>query len=244
MPYSQAILLVLFAGLAGVGASIFLPRAGPIASVIPFLAPGFALSVVGGYGEVPAVAITIWAVIMIQREKWWAAAGLLAIALLVREDTGFAVIGLLAWLAWRRQWKPVPILVTAVIPLLGWYAFVRSRYGHIPIFDPFLKVSTRTPVVAVWHSITEGPAGSIATAAVHLGLALAAFWLWRRSITHAVAAAAGLQVLSSGVVAWEFVGDALRVFTFLQLFLLFGLAARRWGPARSDLGAGVEVAPT
>jgi hypothetical protein len=228
MPYSQAILIVLAAGAAGAATALLFPQTGPIGALIPFIAPGFSLSLVGSYGEIPAVAFALWAVIMARRERWWPAAGLMSAALLVREDAGFVLIGLLAWELLKRRPKAAAILTASVIPLIGWYAFVKSRYGHIPIFDPFLRVGTRTPVVAVWHSITQGSAGSIATAAIHLLLALVAFWIWRRSIFAAVAAAAGLQVLSSGVYAWQFVGDALRVFTFLQLFLLVALLRYRW----------------
>src|SRR6266550_685028 len=56
MPWSQAALIVLAAGAAGAATSILFPRAGPIGAALAFIAPGFSLSVVGGYGEVLAVA--------------------------------------------------------------------------------------------------------------------------------------------------------------------------------------------
>jgi hypothetical protein len=198
-PYSQALLVIVFAGVAGAATSILFPRAGPIGALLPFLAPGFSLSVVGGYGEVMAVALGLWAVILARRARWWQAAGLLAGAMLTRENAGAVLVGLLAWALLQRRPKGAAILATSIIPLAAWYAFVDVRYGHIPLLDPYLRVTTdtiATPFVAVWHSLTQGPTGSIATAAIHVGLALIAFWFWRKDDLATVAAAAGLQVLA------------------------------------------------
>jgi hypothetical protein len=56
---------------------------------------------------------------------------------------------------------------------------------------------------------------------------LLAFALWRRSIFGAIAAAAGLQVLSAGRFSWHFEGEAVRAFTFLQLFLILAIVERQ-----------------
>lgn len=231
MPWSQAALIVLAAGSTGVATSILFSRAGPTGGLIAFIAPGFSLSVVGGYGEVVAVALALWALIVVQKRRYWGAAGLLAMAMLTRENAGAVLLGLVLWLLIKNRAKYAAILLTSLIPLILWYAFVDARFGHIPLFDPYLHKTTdtiATPFVGVWHSLTHGQAGSIATAAIHLGLALIAFWLWRKDILAVVAAAAGLQVLSSGVFAWHFIGDAMRAFTFLELFLLLTLLRYRW----------------
>jgi hypothetical protein len=55
-------------------------------------------------------------------------------------------------------------------------------------------------------------------------LMLLAFALWRRSVFGAIAAAAGLQVLSAGRFSWHFEGEAVRAFTFLQVFLILAIA--------------------
>jgi hypothetical protein len=231
MPYAQAALIVLTAGVAGAGTAFLFPRAGPIGALLPYLAPGFSLSVVGGYGEVLAFALALWAVILAERSRYWPAAGLLAGAMLTRENAGAVLIGLVVWQLIHRRAKPAAILLTGLVPLAAWYAFVDARFGHLPLLDPYLRTTTdtiATPFVAVWHSLTQGPGASIATAAIHLGLALIAFWLWRKDILAIVAAAAGLQVLSSGAFAWRFIGDAMRAFTFLELFLLLALLRYRW----------------
>jgi hypothetical protein len=239
MPYSQAILIVLAAGAAGAATALLFPSAGPIGALLPFIAPGFSLSVVGGYGEVVGVAFALWAVILAMRAHWWPAAALLAAAMVTRENAGAVLVGLVAWQLIKRRPKAAAILLTSVIPLAIWYAFVDARFGHLPLLDPYLRITTdtiATPFVAIVRSLTHGSGGSIATALAHLILALIAFWLWRRNVLAAVAAAAGLQVLSSGVFAWHFTGDAMRAFTFLQLFLLLTLLRYRWPDPLPDPG--------
>src|SRR5438876_9689988 len=122
MPWSQVALMVLAAGAAGVAVALMFPSVGPISALFPFIAPGFSLSLVGGYAEVPAVAIALWAVIMARRERWWPAAALLAAAILIREDAGVILIGIIVWELLHRRPKAL-ILLTSVLPLLGWYAF-------------------------------------------------------------------------------------------------------------------------
>ena len=151
--------------------------------------------------------------------------------MLTRENAGAVLLGLIVWEALHRRFKPAAILLTSLIPIAVWYVFVDIRFGHVPLLDPYLHVTTdtiATPFVGVWHSLTQGPAGSIATAAIHLLLALVALRLWKKGVLAIVAAAAGLQVLNSGVFAWHFVGDAMRAFTFLELFLVLTLLRYRW----------------
>jgi len=239
MPYAQAILIIIFAGLAGAATMELFPRAGPIGSVLPFLAPGFALSVVGGYGEVMAVALALWAVILVNQQRHWLAAALLAMAMLTRENAGAVLIGLVAWALLRRRAKGALVLLSSVIPLIGWYLVVKTRFGQLPLLDTYLRKTTDTigpPIIAVWHSLSHGPSASIATASARLALALIAFWLWRKDILAIVAAAAGLQVLTSGTFAWHFIGDAMRAFTFLELFLLLTLLRYRWPEPAMDAG--------
>lgn len=231
MPYTQAILIILAAGAAGAATSKIFPRAGPVGALICFVAPGFALSVVGGYGEVLATALALWAVLLVERRRYLAAAVLLALAMLTRENAGAVLIGILAWEVVHKRGRNASVLLLSVVPVGAWYVFVDQRFGHFPLLDPYLRQTTdtiATPFVAVWHSITSGTSASIAVAAVHLILALVAFFLWRKDLLAAVAAASGLQVLASGPFAWHFIGDAMRAFTFLELFLLLTLLLYRW----------------
>lgn len=231
MPWTQAALIVLFAGITGAATACLFPRAGPIGAIVGFIAPGFSLSVVGGYGEVMAAALAVWAVVLVSRRLYWSAAGLLALAMLTRENAGAVLLGLIAWLLVKKKGKHAAILMTSLIPLLAWFGFVWARFGHIPLLDPYLHQTTDTiapPFVGIYHALMKGSSASVATAAIHLALALIALRFWRRDVLAVVAATAGLQVFSSGVFAWHFVGDAMRAFTFLELFLLLALLRKRW----------------
>ncbi len=231
MPYAQPAIIVLAAAAAGIATARLLPRAGPIAPMIPFLAPGFSLAVSGGFAEVVAVAFALWAVVAARDERWGVASVLLAAALLTRENAGAVLLGLAVWCVLRRRLSAVAVLASSAGPVLVWYAIVAARYGHFPILDPYLRVTTDTigpPVGAIARALVDSPASSVATAAIHLALAIIAFALWRRSIAGAVAAAAGIQVLAAGRFSFAFEGEAFRQFVFLQLFLIAALMWSRW----------------
>ncbi|MGH2792779.1 MAG: hypothetical protein ACRDKG_00590 [Actinomycetota bacterium] len=240
MPYVQPILMVLAAGGAGGATAKLLPRAGPIAALFPFLAPGFTLAVSGGFAEAPAVAFGLWAVVWAGERRWVPAAVMLVAAMLTRENAGALLVGMAVWLLLRKTIRPIAILGLSVVPLIAWYGFVASRYGEIPILDPYLRVTTETiaaPGVAIWRALTDSTASGTLTAALHLALALVAFALWRRSMTGAIAAAAGLQVLAAGRFSFVYEGEAFRQFAFLQLFLLMALVWSRWGGAEQEARA-------
>lgn len=240
MPYVQPIIIVIAAGAAGAAVAVLLPRAGPLSAILPFVAPGFAVSVSGGYAEVVAVAFALWAVVCARAERWMAATALLAAAMLTRENAGAVLVGIVVWCLIRGKRRPIVTLAASLIPVFAWYTFVAARYGHIPILDPYLRVATDTigpPVVAIGRAIFDSPGSSAATALIHLLLAMVAFLLWRRSLAGAVAAAAGLQVLAAGRFSFQFEGEAVRQFTFLQLFLLLALLWRRWEEPQPEQGS-------
>lgn len=242
MPYVQPILIVVAAGAAGAAAATLLPRAGPLAPLIPFLAPGFTVSLQGGFADAVAVPFVLWAVVFARRERWAPATVMLAAAMLTRENAGAVLVGIALWLLIRRRVAPVAGLALSLLPLVAWYGFVASRYGHIPILDPYLRVTTETiaaPGVAIWRSLTDSTASGTVTAALHLALALVGFALWRRSIAGAVAAVCGLQVLAAGRFSFVYEGEAFRQFTLLQLFVIIALAWRRWSEP-----VEIEAAPT
>jgi len=228
MRYTHPVVIVLAAGAAGAAAALLFPGLGPFAPILPFLAPGFSLAVAGGFAEVLAVAFSLWAVVWAMRGRWRLATVALSGAILTRENAGAILLGLFVWFFFIRRERAAWILSLSLVPVGIWYAFVDARYGHIPILDPYLRVATDTvapPFVAVWRSLTGAPAGPTLTAAIHIALMLLALLLWRRSVFAAVAAAAGLQVLSAGLFSWHFEGEAVRAFTFLQLFLILAVVA-------------------
>ncbi len=234
IPYSQAVWIVIGAGFAGAATSAMFLSAGRMASLFPFIAPGFSLAVVGGYGEVLAVAFALWATMLAARRRFWWAALCVAGALLTRENAIFVLIGLLVWALAKPDGRGALVLLTSLLPVAGRYAFVDARFGHIPAFDPYLRATTDTigtPFVALWRSLTTGPWGSVATASIHLLLAGLAFILFRAtSIFRTVAAATAVQILGSGPGAWHYIGDGMRTSTFLELFTVIILLSYRWAP--------------
>lgn len=237
MPYVQPILIVLAAGAAGGATALLIPRAGPLVALIPFLAPGFVISVQGGFADAVAVPFALWAVVFARRERWVPTGFMLAAAMLTRENAGAVLVGIAVWLLLRKRFGVIAGLALSLVPLLAWYVFVDWRFGHIPILDPYLRVKTETiaaPGVAIWRALTDSTASGTLTAALHLALALVAFALWRRSIVGAIAAACGLQVLAAGRFSFVYEGEAFRQFTLLQLFLILALGWRRWSEPAAD----------
>lgn len=234
MPYAHPAVIAAAAGAAGAATAALFPGLGPLAALLPFAAPGFSLSVAGGYAEVLAMAFALWAVWFGARRRWWPSALLLALAMLTRDNAGAALIGLVVWFSLRREFRGAAILTSSLLPVAAWHVFVARRYGHLPLLDPYLRVATDTiapPFVAVWRSLADSSVGSAVTAGVHLAAAAVAIALWRASPLGAVAAAAGLQVLSAGPFAWHFVGDAIRASVFLEGFVLFAVLRSRWPAA-------------
>jgi len=229
MRYAHPVVIVLGAAAAGAAVTLLAPGTGLFAPLLLFLAPGFSVSVAGGFAEVLAVAFGLWAVVLVGRGNWGWGTAALAAAILTRENAGAILVGLLLWYGLLRRDRRSPLLFLSLGPVAIWYGFVASRYGHIPILDPYLRVATdtiATPFLAVWRSLTESPAGPVVAASIHVALALIAFALWRKSVLGAIAAAAGLQVISAGPFSWHFEGEAVRAFTFLQLFLILALIQR------------------
>jgi hypothetical protein len=237
MPYAQPVIMALCAGAVVAAVRALFPRAPPVVLLMPFVAIGFMLAVVGGFAEALAAACGLWAVVFAERGRWWPAAGLLAVAMLARENAGAVLLGLaVAYRMWRRP-RELTILCTSLVPVAGWYLFCKARFGHIPILDPYLRVTTstiETPFVAVWHTLTKTSGDSLITAAILLGLAVAALALWRRAPLGTIAAASALQIFSAGPFSWKFIGEATRTSMFLQLFLVLTLATYVW---RSELPA-------
>lgn len=120
----------------------------------------------------------------------------------------------------------MPLLLLSSVPVLGWYWYVAVRYGHFPILDPYLRVTTTTidtPFLAVWRSLTDSPAASVLLVAIHLAVAVFALTQFRKGLIGAIAAASALQIVSAGTFAWHFTGEATRAFVFLQLFAILAL---------------------
>jgi hypothetical protein len=235
MPYAQAALMILAAAATSAATVILLPRAGPLTPLLPFVAPGLTLSVVGGYAEAMAVALGLWCLVFLRADRWLPALGTLSMAILTRENAAAVLVGGFLWLILQRRVRSAGLLALSLVPVGVWYGYVSVRFGHIPVLDPYLRIRTETidtPFLAVLRSIADPiSTRSLLMALIHIGLAVVAFAMWRRSLFGAVAAAAGLQVLSAGRFSWAFIGEASRVFVLLELFVVLTLVERRMRPA-------------
>jgi len=229
MPWAQAVVIVLAAGAASAATAALFPRAGPLAPALPFLAPGVPLAVAGGYAEVLAVALVMWAIVAVLAHRWWMAAALFAAALLTRENSLFIVAGVGALAVLRRRFGAVAVLALAFVPLIAWSLFIATRYGRFPMFDPYLRVTTDTveePMVALIHSFTDAySAAAIVIVVLHLAMAAISVLLIRRSILGWLGAFASLQLLVAGPFSWRFIGDGARTGVFIQLFAVLAVVA-------------------
>jgi hypothetical protein len=230
MPWAQAAIVIIAAGAASAAMASLLPGAGLLGALLAFAAPGFTLSIAGGYPEVLAVALALWAVRMALNGRWWVASGITAAALLTRENVVWVLAGLFLWTLFvRRDVLATGILALSVVPAAVWYAFVAARFGHVPPLDPYLRVTTDTvgpPVVALLQSLFRADSGGAAVAAwLHLAAGAAALVFARRSVLGLIAAASALQLLVSGPFAWHFVGHAARTASLLELFVILAVVA-------------------
>lgn len=230
MPWAQAAIVVIAAGAVSAAMASLLPGAGLLGALLAFAAPGFILGIFGGFPEVLAIALALWAVRSAIDARWWPASFLAAAALLTRENAIWVLAGLCLWTLFvRRDMAATAILALAVAPAAVWYAVVASRFGYIPPLDPYLRVATDTvgpPVVALVRSLFRPDSASSAVAAwAHLLAGGVAVTFARRSVLGIVGAATATQLLVSGPFAWHFVGEAVRTASLLELFAILAVVA-------------------
>jgi hypothetical protein len=130
-----------------------------------------------------AVALTLWAIVLAQRERWLASAGIAAMAGLVRPDA-LLVAALIAVSSIGRLrssiWKPAAVFAAIILP---WVVFASAYFGS-PLpqsavtkyqqvrFTEYLAHSLRAPAAAF---LPLDPSPALAAAAWLLALAGAAF---------------------------------------------------------------------
>lgn len=245
IPYAHAALIIFAAGAASAAAVALVPGWGISAGVLPWIAPGFALSVSGGFADAVAVPLGLWATVFALRGRWPAAIVTLSAGMLVKEGVVVLLAGLGLWFLLQRRVSIPVILGVSLLPVVAWYLVVRERFGHIPILDPYLDDfdgHAGTPVLAFLRSLRDPPhASGLVTALVHLGLAAIPAALFRTSCFAIIGSVAGLQVLAAGPFAWEFIGEAARVFVVLQVFTILALVA--WKRPAVVLPASLGFAP-
>jgi hypothetical protein len=228
MPYVQPLLMVLSGAIAAAATAMLLNTAGAGIAVLPYAAPGFPLAIAGGFADAFAIALCLLAVVAVTRARWLAAAVLMSLAILTRENAVFILAALMVWVALHHRWTIAAILASSVLPFVAWSAVVAARYGSAPSLDPYLRDTGTVgpPLVALWRALTQAAAGgALAIAVIHVVVACLAVLLVRSSILGLIAALCAIQVLISGPFAWELIGEATRTAVFLQLFTLMAFVA-------------------
>ncbi|MFY9585881.1 MAG: hypothetical protein WAT66_00340 [Actinomycetota bacterium] len=238
MPTTQPIVMIVAAGFACAGVAALFPRGGPLSALLPFLAPGFPLAIAGGYAECVAVAFGVWAVWLALRDRWWPSALLLGAAILTKENAAVIMVGLGIWLLVRKRWQPAFILAAGAVPVVAYWLFIANRFGHIPPLDPYLRVATTTigtPVVALIQSFTDAySTESIVVALIHIAAGAVVIALLRSSIYALIGSVAALQLLAVGPFGWRFIGDATRISTIFEVFVILAIATRMRPAATLD----------
>lgn len=221
----QPILMVIAAGFAAAAAGVLFPRFGPAAALIPFAAIGFTLSLPGGFPEPVSVAFLLWAVVCVQKQRWWPAAVLFAIAMLTRETVALPMIGVLIWVAIRHGRRPALVLATSVLPTVAWHLFVSARYGHLPLLDPWnaRQGGSVVPLRGIWQALSEESTATAMLIVVHIAIGIAGILVARSSVVGAAAAASAVQLLWVPRLTFDFPGDTVRVFIYIEIFVVLAL---------------------
>lgn len=155
------------------------------------LYPGYAYTLTLDTSELLAGALLLGGLHAGRQQRWWPAAGLLALAVLARDTTVAIPAGLVAGgallLARRRPGGLGPLLAGAagVVVFAGWQALQRARFGAWP-FAQSRKNNLSGPFVGLARELGSDlpPHGAAAafrlvSLVVLLGVILAAGWALR-----------------------------------------------------------------
>ncbi|HEX9775719.1 MAG TPA: hypothetical protein VGB83_09090 [Actinomycetota bacterium] len=227
MRVAQPLLMVLAAAAAAAAVARLFPGRS-WSGLLAFLVPGFVVSLLGGYAEPVALAFALWGIERALGGRWIAAASLFAAAILTKETAGAFLIGSVAWAVGRKEGRRAAAPLLALVPVAGWYAVVRSRFGSFPPLDPYLTGPTAlgTPLLGPYRSIVEAfSTPAMLAAALHLAAGLALIAIARRSVFAASGAVASLQLVTTSPWLWRFVGDGFRTSTFIHAGAALGVVA-------------------
>jgi hypothetical protein len=229
MRYVQPLIMVLAGAAIAAMTAELVPGIGMWTGVLPFLALGLSLSLSGGYAEPLAAAFGMAACLLVLRHRWAFAAVFLSLAMLTRETAVVFLVGFALWALFERRGRGVLILGLSVVPVIAWHLAVAARFGSLPLADPYLKTKevglSAIPFASFTKAFVDFPAGVIATAVLHLILAILAIACIRRSALGAAAAATALQIVFLPLLTWHYLGDAFRTFTFLELMTILAVTA-------------------
>ena len=127
--------LAAMAGARLLAARHVSPTAGDLTPWVIALAPG-GLTLMLGYSDAFSLAAMIWALVALDRRRWWAAGLLAAAATASRPNGLIAMIVVVAVaLTLRAGWRRVAIVATpSILFLAGWMIYLHQTTGDALLF--------------------------------------------------------------------------------------------------------------
>ena len=229
MRYAQPIIMIVAAGCIASAAGRLIPRLKPPWVLLPFLALGLTLSIAGGYAEPLSIALLLIAAVGVADKRWALVAIACAVAMLARENSALVVLGMVAWLARRNGRTASLIVATSFVPVIAWHLIVRSRFGHLPLLDPYVAHGSqvlRTPYLSLARGLVRFGPEAAAIAAAHIAVWIVAIAFRKAGLLGWLAVAAGLQLAAIPLLNWHFAGDNLRLLSMMEVLTILAVAAR------------------
>jgi hypothetical protein len=226
MTYVQPALMILSAAAIAAAARALLPRAGLAGSLAPFIAPGLTATLAGGFADPIAIAFALWGTVKALEDRLVVAALLFAAAVLVRENAAALALGVFGWLwVFSRRRSAIVAFAGTLLPAAVWHVIVAQRFGTFPLLDPWLGRSQTSgvPVVAYVRALSRVPTAGLILMVLQLGVGMIAVVFWRSSPLAAAAAVCVLQIISTGIGSWRYIGDAARLAAPLDVFAILAL---------------------
>jgi hypothetical protein len=200
----------------------------PLLGLLVLLAPGLILLLDRVYAEPLAIAFVLAALLVDERGRRWWPVVLLASAVLVRETTALAIIPFFLRDI-RRERALGARWLLALVPYVGWCAWVRQRVGEVPFLarTPLRTQAFRAPFVGYKDALDILGSTARLSVIVALGtalLAIAVGWRARSIMAGTVAIASSILALCLGPSALRYIGETLRLLTFPQVMSLVAAA--------------------
>lgn len=208
------------------------------------LVPGFWQSVQVTLPEPLAAGAVLTGLACAQRRMWWAAAAAFAMALLTRETSAVALVGLCGGLYWRGERRiAVWLLSIALVPVAIWrwhiFNVLSPVFGWDAVaFNPGTFGWPFSGMTAAMSKVLAGTYNAMApemsraamglTALVAGGATIAWIAAWKRpSVPTVIAALYAIMAVSlSGDHVWKHPGNVQR--TSAELFLWLAVVAATW----------------
>ena len=231
--WTLPIAYVLGLGLLGAAAAELAARRGvaPEWGLIVFAVPAFWLTFPVLFPDAFVTALILLTFLYWLDGRTAQAKVVASLTILAREISVIAVVPLVVMEIRRRGARAAASWSLVVLPLIGWWAWVRARLGYWPITDPSYarRGAIGGPLVGVIRTIHEGKLSRplYVFALVMLVVTVAsAFWVWKRHPWRPLSDAAVLLsvlLLFLGPGAMRLPGAAIRLMLPAQALIALSL---------------------